>query len=93
MANVDWDPAAYLDTMLEEIPRYTELQDRVAAATEGPPAAGVLELGTGTGETALRVLARNPGARWTGIDASKPMLDRARERLPNADDHRDEHPD
>ena len=42
----------------------------------------VLELGTGTGETALRVLARHPGARWTGIDASEPMLARARERLP-----------
>jgi tRNA (cmo5U34)-methyltransferase len=45
----------------------------------------VLELGTGTGETAARVLARNPGARWTGIDASEAMLARARDWLPEAD--------
>jgi tRNA (cmo5U34)-methyltransferase len=45
----------------------------------------VLELGTGTGETALRILARHPHARWTGIDASEAMLARARERLPDAD--------
>jgi tRNA (cmo5U34)-methyltransferase len=45
----------------------------------------VLELGTGTGETALRVLANHPDAHWTGIDASEAMLARARERLPHAD--------
>ena len=49
------------------------------------PARDVLELGIGTGETALRVLARHPGARWTGIDASEAMLARARERLPDAE--------
>ena len=77
-----WDPDAYLELMHEEIRGYEELQDAVAAAAAGR---NVLELGTGTGETALRVLARNPGARWTGIDASEPMLARARERLPDAD--------
>src|SRR5256885_15781461 len=85
MANVDWNPAAYLDTMLEEIPRYTELQDRVAAATEGPPAAGVLELGTGTGETARRILALHPEARWTGVDANEAMLAAAPAALPGGD--------
>ncbi len=45
----------------------------------------ILELGTGTGETAVRILARNSGARWTGIDASEAMLESARERLPDAD--------
>jgi tRNA (cmo5U34)-methyltransferase len=33
----------------------------------------------------VRILARNPGASWTGIDASEAMLERARERLPEAD--------
>jgi len=80
--DVDWNPETYLAEMLEEIPGYEELQEAVAAATRG---SSVLELGTGTGETAVRVLARIPGARWTGIDASEPMLNRARERLPNAD--------
>ncbi len=80
--NHEWDPESYLELMHEEIPGYEELQDAVATAAAGRD---VLELGTGTGETALRVLARNPGARWTGIDASEPMLMRARDRLPGAD--------
>jgi tRNA (cmo5U34)-methyltransferase len=73
--------------MLAEIPGFQKLQASVAAATEGIDARAVLELGTGTGETALGVLARHPNARWTGIDASEAMLARARERLPKADLH------
>jgi tRNA (cmo5U34)-methyltransferase len=74
-----WDPSTYLRQMLDEIPGYGELEDAVAAAATGST---ILELGTGTGETALRVLARNPGARLTGIDASEAMLAAARARLP-----------
>src|SRR5256714_2552128 len=85
MANVDWDPEVYLDSMLAEIPRYAELQDRVASATEGAPAENVLELGTGTGETARRILTLHPAARWTGVDASEAMLTSARKALPAAD--------
>jgi tRNA (cmo5U34)-methyltransferase len=85
MGDVEWDPDTYLPEMLEEIPGYEELQDAVAAAAAGIDARTVLELGTGTGETALRVLARHPHARWTGIDSSAAMLARARERLPDAD--------
>lgn len=76
-----WDPDRYGD-VIDELPGYDELQDAVAAASTGQ---NVLELGTGTGETALRVLARNPGARWTGIDGSEAMVAHARERLPGAD--------
>jgi tRNA (cmo5U34)-methyltransferase len=82
MAGFEWNPETYLDEMRDEIPGYEELQDAVAAVAVGT---NVLELGVGTGETAARVLARNPGARWTGIDASAAMLARARERLPGAD--------
>jgi tRNA (cmo5U34)-methyltransferase len=85
MSEIDWDPDRYLDLMLEEVPGFEELEDAVAAATDGLEADDVLELGTGTGETAVRVLARHPGARWTGIDASEAMLARARERLPEAE--------
>jgi tRNA (cmo5U34)-methyltransferase len=83
MSGYEWNPETYLDEMLVEIPGYEELQDVVAAATDGIAARDVLELGTGTGETAMRVLERHPGARWTGIDASEAMLARALERLPN----------
>jgi len=75
----EWDPSTYLGQMLDEIPGYAELEDAVAAEARGTT---ILELGTGTGETALRVLARNPGARLTGIDASAAMLAAARARLP-----------
>jgi tRNA (cmo5U34)-methyltransferase len=68
--------------MLDEVPGYEELEAEVAAATKALQASTVLELGTGTGETALRVLAHHPNARWTGVDASAAMLDRARARLP-----------
>jgi tRNA (cmo5U34)-methyltransferase len=82
MTDFEWNPDTYLAEILDEIPGFEELQDAVAAAAVGR---NVLELGTGTGETALRVLARNPGAHWRGIDASEAMLARARERLPQAD--------
>jgi tRNA (cmo5U34)-methyltransferase len=76
-----WDPSRY-DGVIAELPGYHELQDAVAAACTGR---NVLELGTGTGETALRVLARNPDASWTGIDGSEAMVEHARRRLPRAD--------
>lgn len=83
VSGFEWDPDSFLATMLAEIPGYEELQETVAAhAAQGR---NFLELGTGTGETAVRILARNSGARWTGIDASEAMLERAHERLPHAD--------
>src|SRR4051795_1216448 len=81
---MEWDPETYLAEMLDEIPGYLELQDAVVTAIDMSPST-VLELGTGTGETATRILAAHPDARWTGIDSSEPMLARARERLPHAD--------
>jgi tRNA (cmo5U34)-methyltransferase len=85
VADVEWNPDTYLAEMLAEVPGYDELEAAVAAAAAGLEATTVLELGTGTGETALRVLAGHPEAHWTGIDSSEAMLARARERLPSAD--------
>ena len=68
MSRFEWDPDTFLATMLEEIPGYEELQESVAMMARGRD---ILELGTGTGETAVRILTRNSGARWTGIDASE----------------------
>jgi tRNA (cmo5U34)-methyltransferase len=81
----EWDPETYLAQMAEEIPGYDDLQQAVAAATTDVRAARVLELGTGTGETALLVRALHPEAHWVGIDSSEAMLARARERLPDAE--------
>ncbi len=85
MADFEWNPDTYLAEMRAEVPGYEELEAAVAAATAAFEARSILELGTGTGETALRVLADHPNAHWTGIDASEAMLARARERLPHAD--------
>ena len=84
MADFKWNPDGFLALMLEEIPDYVALQEQVAAAT-GSGARRVLELGTGTGETASRVLARHPDAAYVGVDSSADMLVRARERLAGVD--------
>jgi tRNA (cmo5U34)-methyltransferase len=85
VAEWEWNPETYLAEMAEEIPGYDDLQKAVAAATADVHAARVLELGTGTGETALLVRALQPEAHWVGIDSSEAMLTRARERLSDAD--------
>jgi tRNA (cmo5U34)-methyltransferase len=63
------------------VPDYERFQEEVARAT-GSGAKRALELGTGTGETARRVLAAHPAAVLVVIDASREMLDRARTVLP-----------
>jgi tRNA (cmo5U34)-methyltransferase len=80
-----WNPETYLDTMLGEIPSYTDLQEHAAVATDGVQARTILELGIGTGETTRRVLARHPEAELTAIDSSPEMLERARAAYPEAD--------
>ena len=47
----------------------------------GGGARRILDLGTGTGETAARLLAAHPDATLVGIDESEAMLSVARERL------------
>jgi tRNA (cmo5U34)-methyltransferase len=85
MGQFHWDPAGYLALMHEELPDYERLQDELAAATADRDARTILELGTGTGETARRVLARHPDARLTGIDESEEMLEVARTTVPQAE--------
>jgi tRNA (cmo5U34)-methyltransferase len=82
MGQFHFHPDDYLQLMHSELPAYERLQDESAAATGGG-AERLLELGTGTGETARRVLARHPGATLVGIDASAEML--AAAALPGAD--------
>jgi tRNA (cmo5U34)-methyltransferase len=84
MGQFHFHPDEYLALMESELPDYYRLQDAAAAAT-GTGARRLLELGTGTGESALRVLPHHPGASLVGIDASADMLRVARDRLPDAD--------
>jgi L-threonylcarbamoyladenylate synthase len=78
-----FDPETYAAMIREDIPVYDRLQEELAQAS-GAGARRVLELGTGTGETASRLLERHPDAGLVGIDESASMLDVARARLPAA---------
>jgi tRNA (cmo5U34)-methyltransferase len=76
-----FEPDTYMDLMHAEVPGYEHLQEAVADACGGLAVDTVLDLGTGTGETLLRVLVRHPGATAVGIDEGEAMLGAAATRL------------
>jgi tRNA threonylcarbamoyl adenosine modification protein (Sua5/YciO/YrdC/YwlC family) len=76
-----FDPESYVERMRSEMPSFDRLQDELVDAS-GNGARRILELGTGTGETAHRLLTRHPEAFLVGIDESEEMLAAAREVLP-----------
>ena len=84
MGQFHWKPDEYRALMRAEVPDYERLQVELVAATQVVDARSILELGTGTGETAARVLAAHPRAQLVGIDSSEPMLDVARGALDGA---------
>jgi tRNA threonylcarbamoyl adenosine modification protein (Sua5/YciO/YrdC/YwlC family) len=76
-----FDPSSYAAMIHEDIPVYDTFQDELARASGGD-ASRILELGTGTGETARRLLECHPGAVLVGVDESASMLAAAAEALP-----------
>jgi tRNA (cmo5U34)-methyltransferase len=80
-----FDPVSYLDVVRSEMPSYDELQRQVGLATVGVKATRILDLGTGTGETAQQVLEHHRRAAVVGIDESEGMLRFARALLGGAD--------
>ena len=77
----NWDPETYPQLIHEEIPDYELLQQKVVEAASDFEVHTVLELGTGSGETARRLLDAHPAARLHGIDSSAEMLGAARTAL------------
>lgn len=77
-----WDPDVYPTKIRDEIEDYEFLQDKVFDACRGLEVGSILDLGTGEGETARRVLALYPDAELHGIDSSAAMLRGAAKRLP-----------
>jgi len=77
-----WDPRTYPAFTAAIGPIYEELQDAVVDATRNRRVARILDLGTGTGETARRLLSVHKGASVVGIDANQAMLDAAASSLP-----------
>ena len=82
VAHHHFEPESYRERVRSKVPQYDELEDALADATEALTATRILDLGTGTGETARRVLAKHPGARVVLVDASVGMLAAARLALP-----------
>ena len=76
-----FDAASYAEEIRSDVPAYDVFQDSVAAAS-GAGAGRILDLGTGTGETARRVLARHPEASLVGVDENEGMLAVASSQLP-----------
>jgi tRNA threonylcarbamoyl adenosine modification protein (Sua5/YciO/YrdC/YwlC family) len=79
-----FNPEIYAEVIRREIPLYDLLQDELARCC-GTGARRILELGTGTGETARRLLDLHPGASLVGIDESAGMLEVARKALAGRD--------
>jgi tRNA (cmo5U34)-methyltransferase len=79
-----FDPDAYAATIRAEIPAYERLQQAFVAAS-GTGARMILELGSGTGESAAALLTAHPQARLIGLDISAAMLDAAAQRVPAGD--------
>jgi tRNA (cmo5U34)-methyltransferase len=77
-----FDPETYLELMAAEVPEYERLQVEVASATAGRVVRRFLDLGVGTGMTALGVLSVHPDAHVVGIDESADMLACASQALP-----------
>jgi trans-aconitate methyltransferase len=57
------------------------MYDVLVGATGGIGVRSILDLGSGTGETALRVLIKHPKARLVVLEASPEMAERTSERL------------
>jgi SAM-dependent methyltransferase len=76
-----FDPDTYLEMIDMDVPLFERLQDELVAAS-GDGVGRILELGTGTGETARRLLVRHAGASLIGVDESERMLAAARRSLP-----------
>ena len=88
MSQYHFNPDTYEALMAEEVPSYGRLQDEVAAAASRDRVARILDLGTGTGVTACRVLEVHPHARLVGVDESREMLAAAAQVLPAETDLR-----
>lgn len=78
--------AAVFDDMLERsIPFYAEMQRMTVELARhfAQPGSAVVDLGCSTGTTLAQLAAaiEDPTVRLVGLDASQPMLARARERL------------
>lgn len=67
------------------IPKYTEMHNLVVQLVDFPneKKLSILDLGVGTGQTALSLLQKFPNATLDGVDISPKMIEQAKIRLKN----------
>jgi len=80
LSQLDWNPALYRRYEDERTRPAHDLLARVAL----PTAAHVVDLGCGPGNSTELLAERFPAAQVLGTDNSAPMVEAARERLPEA---------
>jgi tRNA (cmo5U34)-methyltransferase len=76
-----WHADGYLEWVRAGMPNYDRLQRELVGATSRLSPRQILELGSGTGETARHILDAHPQAQLIGIDGSEDMLAAARAAL------------
>jgi SAM-dependent methyltransferase len=76
-----FNPDTYVEMIRADVPEFDSFEDTIVECS-GTGASSILDLGTGTGETARRLLARHPHAHLVGIDENGSMLTAARAALP-----------
>lgn len=74
--NTTWDPARYLRFEKQRAQPFRDLLARIRPDGEPEPAA-VLDLGCGPGNATALLAERWPGARVTGVDSSRQMIEAA----------------
>jgi len=75
----------YDELIQKLIPKYTEMHNLVVQLFDFPTdkKMSILDLGVGTGQTALSLLQKFPNATLDGIDISPKMIEQAKIRLKN----------
>jgi len=69
-----FNPETYLQNIRREVPDYDTVQDAILEGATSEVLERFLDLGAGTGETALRILDRYPQARVVLVEEQERML-------------------
>jgi tRNA (cmo5U34)-methyltransferase len=76
-----FSPDTFLDQIREVVPYYDEMQDAIAEAAASVSPKRFVDLGSGTGETALRLLRICPDAHAVLVEEQQSMVEALQERL------------
>jgi tRNA (cmo5U34)-methyltransferase len=76
-----FDPNTYLQNIRKEVPDYDDLQDTIAKIATSGKVKRFLDIGAGTGETALRIIRLSPEAEAVLVEEQEIMVAILHERF------------